>query len=640
MPIELKQRFQQQLSRIAQRHAIGKIGSVLLAVPAACLALVLLGVSDVRRQENQIEADIRVIEQRVKISEQVLHHVIDQETGVRGYLLTHDRQFLEPYESAKTDLFPLLNELKEKSAATATPEQFASDQTLAQLAQQIAQRLAQAEAMLQFAQQIDRGLESPLFFNAKRTLSKAEADQLLQQLQQAKQATHQIGQTVDRFKAQQQELLTQRSAQLSGSRQFIDRVQLLGAFLSVLTYVGVVALFQALDHGMVQRDQEIQQTQETIQTLTNQLVDGVIMIDDHAQIISLNPAAEQILGYSSPTLTHRSLVDVLFASAALGIDPAAWVESKAQTGIVEPLDAQQSDGRRVPIELSISRIAAIDSKLIVLVRDVSERSRLTNALSDKVVELGELNRQMVLTNADLQRKNQSLETFVKAAAHDLKTPIRGIASLAQWLETDLDGSLTPETQASLRLINQRVLRMQAIADGLLSYASIDRWVARQAIVDTAVLVQDIARQIALPPRFELRIQGPMPKFKTPHRVLELVFEQLIRNAVDHHDRGAGVIEVIATAKAHCTEFIVRDDGPGIAAAYRDRVLQMFQVIDQDPDASENVGVGLALVHKAIQLVGGTLDLRSTSTDELGGERGLAVYFTWPFLEAPIDASEG
>jgi signal transduction histidine kinase len=300
---------------------------------------------------------------------------------------------------------------------------------------------------------------------------------------------------------------------------------------------------------------------------------------------------------------------------------------------VEQLQAQQADGQTLPIELSISRTTAMPPKLMALIRDVSERVQLTNALSDKVIELGDLNRQLFVTNATLQRKNQSLEAFVKAAAHDLKTPIRGIASLAQWLETDLNGSLSAETQDSLRLINQRVLRMQAIADGLLSYASIDNWIERQAIVSTKALVEGVCRQIPVPDRFTVTIPAAMPTLKTPYLALQLVFEQLIRNSIDHHDLDQGIIEIIATPQEHCIEFIVQDDGPGIAPAYRDRVLQMFQVLDQNPDASENIGVGLALVHKTIQLMGGSIDLQSATTDELGHDRGLAVCFTWPYLES-------
>ncbi len=655
MGIRLNRTIRQKLSQISQKHSIGKIGSILLGIPAVCLALVLLGVSDVREQERQIEQNIQMIEKRLKSSELILRYMIDQETGVRGYLLTQDEEFLQPYQMAKQALPHPLVELQQQS-----PDQRA---ILQRLEQQIQQRFQDSEKLLQFAQGIDPSTNKSLF--NLPPIGRSSSSQLLSLLRQAKQSTDAIRQTVEDFKQQQQNLLRQKQLQLYDRKQFVDQVQLLGALLSVLSYVAVVSLFQLLDRGMVQRDEEIQQTQATIQTLTNHLVDGVIMLDRRGRIKSLNPAAERILGYSSESLTRRSLINVLFPGGLLAPpdaslpdaslpdaslpgaakvissrDAAAWVEATAATGVVVQLQAQQADGSVIPIELSISRSTSTLSPLIVLIRDVSERVQLTHALSDKIIELGKLNQQMLITNATLHRQSQSLETFVKVAAHDLKTPIRGIASLAQWLEADLGDSLTVENQTSLRLLNQRATRMQAIADGLLSYASIDDWVKRQSMVDTRVLVEEICRQIAVPASFTVVIKGEMPTLRTPHLALKLVFEQLIRNAIDHHDRGQGVIEIRATPKPHCTEFIVRDDGPGIAPAYRDRVLQLFQVLGQPPNAADKIGVGLALVYKTIQLVGGTLDLKSVT--ELGGDddgrrsptgdRGLVICFTWPFLE--------
>jgi signal transduction histidine kinase/CHASE3 domain sensor protein len=665
MGIRLNRTIRQKLSQISQKHSIGKIGSILLGIPAVCLALVLLGVSDVREQERQIEQNIQMIEKRLKSSELILRYMIDQETGVRGYLLTQDEEFLQPYHLAKQALPHPLVELQQQS-----PDQRA---ILQRLEQQIQQRFQDSEKLLQFAQGIDPSTNKSLF--NLPPIGRSSSSQLLSLLRQAKQSTDAIRQTVEDFKQQQQNLLRQKQLQLYDRKQFVDQVQLLGALLSVLSYVAVVSLFQLLDRGMVQRDEEIQQTQATIQTLTNHLVDGVIMLDRRGRIKSLNPAAERILGYSSESLTRRSLINVLFPGGLLAPpdaslpdaslpdaslpdaslpdaslpgaakvissrDAAAWVEATAATGVVVQLQAQQADGSGIPIELSISRSTSTLSPLIVLIRDVSERVQLTHALSDKIIELGKLNQQMLITNATLHRQSQSLETFVKVAAHDLKTPIRGIASLAQWLEADLGDSLTVENQTSLRLLNQRATRMQAIADGLLSYASIDDWVKRQSMVDTRVLVEEICRQIAVPASFTVVIKGEMPTLRTPHLALKLVFEQLIRNAIDHHDRGQGVIEIRATPKPHCTEFIVRDDGPGIAPAYRDRVLQLFQVLGQPPNAADKIGVGLALVYKTIQLVGGTLDLKSVTElggDDAGrrslvGDRGLVICFTWPFLE--------
>jgi PAS domain S-box-containing protein len=642
MAIRLKEKIQQKLSRVWQRREIGKLGSVLLGIPAACLALVLLGVTDLRQKEQQIASDIRSIEQRVKISEQILRYVIDQETGVRGYLLTQDKQFLQPYHLAKQDLFPELAALKRQAAD--------QKEILQRLEDQIMLRLLQAQGLLEFAEAIDLPPNSSLFASGKGGLSEAKTADLLQQLRQAKQTTDAIRQTIETFQQQQQQILALKNNQLKRSKQFVDQVQLLGALLSVLSYIGVVSLFQLVDRRMLQRDQEIQQTQDTIQTLTNHLVDGVIMVDKRGRIENINPAAERILDRSAQDLTGQSLLNVLFPPGLMAGEnasepdlianstasaAAAWVQSKAETGIVAQLQAQQSNGQMIPIELSISRSMSTWSNLIVLIRDVSERVRLTEALSDKVIELGELNQQLLRINILLQRKNQSLETFIKAAAHDLKTPIRGIASLAQWLEADLEDSLTLENQTSLRLLNQRVLRMQAIADGLLSYASIETWIDQQATIDTRALVEEICRKIPVPASFSIRILGEMPVFRTPHLALKLIFEQLIRNAIGHHDRGQGIIEIIGTPQKHWTKFVVRDDGPGIAPAYRDRVLQMFQVLDHNPDVSENIGVGLALVYRAVQLAGGALDLKSASIDYTEGtkvERGLEVSFTWPFIE--------
>jgi CHASE3 domain sensor protein len=297
MAIGLRERVQRKLSRVWQRREIGKVGSVLLAIPASCLALVLLGVTDVREKEQQIELDIRSIQQRVKLSEQVLRYVIDQETGIRGYLLTQDKQFLQPYHAAKQELFPELNALKQQSAD--------QKEILQRLEELIMLRLQQAQGVLEFAEAIDTPANPSLFVSPKGVLSAPRAAELLEQMRQAKQTTDAIRQTVETFKQQQQQFLAQKDAQLKRSKRFVDQVQLLGALLSVLSYVGVVGLFQLLDRRMTQRDREIQQTQDTIQTLTNHLVDGVIMVDKRGRIESINPAAERILDHPSQNLTGR-----------------------------------------------------------------------------------------------------------------------------------------------------------------------------------------------------------------------------------------------------------------------------------------------------------------------------------------------
>ncbi len=609
------------LETIRRRRSLGNLGAILLAVPSGCLAIVLLSVTDARWQEERLQRYLNETEARVKTVQLVLRYQIDQETGLRGYLLTQDRQFLAPYEQAKQQLPATLAHLRAQSPG--------HEAVLDAIQQKIQERLMVSEQLLALANQLDLRTQAPLFAGSQRGLSQADIDRLVRTLQQGRQKTDAIRQAVSDFEQQQYTLRQQQQAKLDQRKHVVDRIQIGGAILSVFTYVGAVYIFFLLDRAVFQRDQTIQQNTAITQALTDNLIDGVILLDHHGVVETLNPAAEKILGYPSSALQGRSLVHVLFPIVEPPPQPrinvSAWLDALLAMGVVQQMQAYHRDGSTIPIELSISRTASDPPQLIVLVRDISERLRLTQALHDKVQELDRVNQTLSSTNLLLKRKNQSLESFVQAAAHDLKTPLRGISSLAQWIESDLGNVLNPDMREHFKLLRQRVLRIYAITNGLLSYARIDTWMEQNQSVDVGIVLQELVAQLPIPAGFVVRIGEHMPVLQTSYLALRLVFEQLIRNSVKHHDQAQGLIEIEARPLAHAIEFIVRDDGPGIDPAYRESVLRMFQVLERNLDSSDNIGVGLALVHKIIQLVDGTLELRSVAN----GQRGLEVRFTWP-----------
>jgi PAS domain S-box-containing protein len=73
------------------------------------------------------------------------------------------------------------------------------------------------------------------------------------------------------------------------------------------------------------------------------------------------------------------------------------------------------------------------------------------------------------SQADLQNRNQELDSFVHVVSHDLKAPLRAVANLSQWIEEDLEGSLTTANQEQMTLLRSRIYRMEATIDGLLDY---------------------------------------------------------------------------------------------------------------------------------------------------------------------------
>jgi signal transduction histidine kinase len=97
---------------------------------------------------------------------------------------------------------------------------------------------------------------------------------------------------------------------------------------------------------------------------------------------------------------------------------------------------------------------------------------------------------------------------------------------------------------------------------------------------------------------------------------------LVSNAIKHHDKPSGTVLISSAVREEMVEFVVADDGPGIDPIFHERIFQMFQTL-RPRDQVEGSGMGLAVVQKIIESVGGTISVES----ELG--KGSTFHFTWP-----------
>ncbi len=114
--------------------------------------------------------------------------------------------------------------------------------------------------------------------------------------------------------------------------------------------------------------------------------------------------------------------------------------------------------------------------------------------------------------------------------------------------------------------------------------------------------------------------------------LETVLRNLIGNAIKHHRRPDGHVWVSARPGDGVVEFHVCDDGPGIAPEYHERIFELFQTL-QPRDQLEASGMGLAIVKKTVESVGGHVSVRSTEGN------GTCFLFTWPIAsEGAVEAA--
>jgi PAS domain S-box-containing protein len=246
--------------------------------------------------------------------------------------------------------------------------------------------------------------------------------------------------------------------------------------------------------------------------------------------------------------------------------------------------------------------------------DITDQVMARQIVEDKAEEL------LRLTRA-LEMSNRELDQFAYVASHDLKAPLRGIANLSQWIEEDFGVEVPQEAREHLELLRGRVHRMEGLIDGILRYSRAGRMEEAPESVDVGELVHEVTDLLSPDESTHIRVQGPLPVLVTERLPLQQVFLNLIGNALKHGGPGTRV-EISVREAGRFYEFVVSDDGPGIAPEFHDRIFGIFQRLEAR-DKVEGTGIGLSLVRKIVDTRQGRVWVES------GEGTGAAFHFHWP-----------
>lgn len=246
---------------------------------------------------------------------------------------------------------------------------------------------------------------------------------------------------------------------------------------------------------------------------------------------------------------------------------------------------------------------------------VIENFRLYQQTLAAEITLRELNR-------SLERSNRELDEFAYVASHDLKAPLRGIAHLSAWLEEDLGPALNKQSLEHLALLRGRVLRLEALIDGILDYSRAGRMRHKAERVDVSRLLREAVELLAPREGVAIDIQPEMPVLMTERVPLLQVFMNLLGNALKHGGREDLQIQVRWIDQGPMGEFQIQDNGAGIAPEYHQRIWGIFTTL-KPRDEVEGTGIGLSVVKKAVESRGGQAHVES----QVG--QGTTFSFTWP-----------
>jgi light-regulated signal transduction histidine kinase (bacteriophytochrome) len=235
-------------------------------------------------------------------------------------------------------------------------------------------------------------------------------------------------------------------------------------------------------------------------------------------------------------------------------------------------------------------------------QEIAERRRAEN-------KLAELNKELEVTVNKLSLANNDLSDLTYVAAHDLKTPVRAIGSLASMMAMDYADKLDEEAKKMFALLTGRAQRMDDLLNALIEYSQIERIVCNYEPVDSKEVVETAIKNISPPDNIAITIENELPVISCCKLHLARIFQNLISNAVVFMDKPKGQIKIACVDKGNFWTFSVADNGPGIAGKYTAKIFRPFQTLNLR-DEIETAGVGLAMVKKIVDMNDGAVWVES------------------------------
>lgn len=213
---------------------------------------------------------------------------------------------------------------------------------------------------------------------------------------------------------------------------------------------------------------------------------------------------------------------------------------------------------------------------------------------------------------DLERSNAELRQFAYVASHDLREPLRSIASFAQFLERRYRGRLDDEADQFIRYIVEGVNRMSALINGLLDYSRlIDPKIETFAQVDLdqvlRAAIQNLHQTIAESDA-KIVVGARLPVVRGDQTRLIQLFQNLISNAIKYRSGRPPEVRLGVSSEPGLWRFSVEDNGIGIERQYFERIFGIFRRL-HGPEYP-GTGIGLASCRKIVEMHGGHIWVES------------------------------
>ncbi len=212
----------------------------------------------------------------------------------------------------------------------------------------------------------------------------------------------------------------------------------------------------------------------------------------------------------------------------------------------------------------------------------------------------------------LESKNHELESFANIAAHDLKSPLYSITSLARLFQKNYNNNIDDEGKDILRLIVDSSDKLSSLIDGLLKYSKSEEALKEEkSIINMERLLTNTAGLFSFEKNLSLKLNSSIENINANKTALDQILINLIANAIKYNDKEFIEIEIGLEENDKQYLFYVLDNGPGIKKEYQERIFNIFEVLsNNDRYGKSGNGIGLSTVKKVVELLGGNIKVES------------------------------
>jgi PAS domain S-box-containing protein len=524
-------------------------------------------------------------------ADQTLALTIDMESGQRGYTVTGNEVFLDPYIHASEKLNGHLKKLEELTKLNPV------------LHERITVLVSLVEQKIKFTHQVVEA--------RSRSFEEAQA---LNQTLQGKILMDEIRALLHQISSSEKQELTKRQQEREQAIQRFNYTLIAWLLMTLIILVLVILSINTNIRARTEAQQSLKHAADQIKDLYDNAPCGYHSLNAEGKFENINITWIKWLQYTNrEALIGRTFTDIVAPPYI-----TAWNEN---------FEKLKTKGKFHDVEVEVMR--ADGSSFPVVMNAIAVFDEANNMVKSRFTAFDYSDRRRAQTR--IEQLNKELEAFSYSVSHDLRAPLRSIDGYTKILMEDYGPVINEEGNRLLRVVVKNTKRMGQLIDDLLEFSRIGRKEMNRDFINVDMVVRTITTELLdleKQRNIDVQVEALEPCYGDLNLIRQ-VWINLISNAIKYtRNRERPWIHVRSVVTPTEIIYSVQDNGAGFDMKYAGKLFGVFQRLHK-PQEFEGTGVGLAIVHRIVTRHGGKIWADANVNE------GARFYFSLPKSEQEV-----